>query len=301
MVRPVRFFLAMAALAVGLSCAVAKAQPLSSRLRHGYVDDPYGQLHYAIVRPAAPAKTRPIVLLHQSPNSSAELEAVALALGKDRVAIALDTPGYGGSDGPSRPPAIEDYAAAIAQALIAMGYGPRNPIDLFGYHTGSKIAVELALTHPGMVRHLALSGIYDPPPADLAKALSVLHHPTSAYDAIERLANTLPQTKARYEKMGLTDAQWGKIRIDSLRSMTRQEFGHEAAFRYAPKFKARIGLVKQPVLLLPIDDGLAEDTRNAAPLFQHAQVTPGVFPGGVFFTDPEGLARALTNFDTERR
>jgi pimeloyl-ACP methyl ester carboxylesterase len=286
-------------MAATIGCA-AQAADLA-KLRRGYVDSPYGQLHYVTAGPAGAAKTVPIVLLHQSPNSSAEFEALVPVLGRDRVVLALDTPGYGGSDGPSQVPKLEDYAAAIAASLKKLGYGPGKPVDVFGYHTGSKIATELAITEPRMVRKVMLSGIYAPPDNQVAKALANLHHPTSAYDLLERLGDNLPRYKTYYEKMGLTDAQWGKIRIDSLRGITRQEFGHEAAFRYTPRFKARLAEIKQPVLLLPMDDGLAADTRAAASLIANGRVTPVTYSGGGFFTQPDEIAGALNAFSMEAR
>src|SRR5690349_14734176 len=99
----------LAALAVYVPASAADKPPL----RHGYVDMPYGQLHYStIVPPGGGDKNKPdLILFHQSPNSSVEYNELVQALGKDRVVIALDTPGHGGSDGPKEIPRIEDYAA----------------------------------------------------------------------------------------------------------------------------------------------------------------------------------------------
>ena len=44
------------------------------------------------------------------------------------------------------PPEILDYAQAMGDLIDALGFS--GPVDLMGYHTGSKIAVELALLRP---------------------------------------------------------------------------------------------------------------------------------------------------------
>jgi pimeloyl-ACP methyl ester carboxylesterase len=275
-------------------------------LRHGYVDSPYGQLHYSIARPMAatslgPARA-PIVLLHQSPNSSVEFDALVPALARDRVVLAFDTPGYGGSDGPVGIPTIEDYAGAIVAGLEALGYGADRPVDLFGYHTGSKIATEIANRRPRLVRRLMLSGLYLADEAALAKARAAIVHPASASALFEHFCSLLPRYREMYAASGVPDAAWGRIRIDSLRPITRQEFGHEAAYRYTPVFAARMASVTQPVLLVPLDDGLAAATRAAPALFLKttAKVTARDFPRGAFFTEPDAVADALRAFADAR-
>jgi pimeloyl-ACP methyl ester carboxylesterase len=265
-------------------------------LRHGYVDNRYGQLHFSIATPARRSDLPPLVLFHQSPNSSEEFHDLVRMLGRERIAIAIDTPGHGGSDGPATLPSIEDYAAAIAEGLRNLGYGPQKPLDVFGYHTGSKIVTELALAEPRMIRRVILSGLYDPPPEQLAQALANLHHPSSVSDLLERFHERLPQNRDYYARQGLSEEQWGRIRIDSLRGLTRQEFGHEAAFRYAPRFAARLALIQQPVLLLPLDDGLAQATRDAATRFKNVHVTPQTYAAGGFFTQTAAIADVMNQF-----
>ena len=58
-------------------------------VRHGYVDSPYGQLHYSIATPRAGVdkKALPWVLFHQSPNSSVEYTELVEALGNNTNAV----------------------------------------------------------------------------------------------------------------------------------------------------------------------------------------------------------------------
>jgi hypothetical protein len=118
-------------------------------------------------------------------------------------------------------------------------------------------------------------------------------------DLLDRFHERLPQTREYYAKQGLSDTQWGRIRIDSLRSMTRQEYGHAAAFHYAAHFAARMAEVQQPVLLLPMDDGLAAPTRDAVAHFPFARVESETFAAGGFFTQTERIAAAMNAFSRD--
>jgi pimeloyl-ACP methyl ester carboxylesterase len=99
----------------------------------------------------------PLVLLHASPGSSFSLETLIGRLAANYTVIAPDTPGYGESAGLGlAQPEIADYAAALAETLDALKLGR---IDLYGTHTGAKIALEFAIGHPARVRRLILDGI----------------------------------------------------------------------------------------------------------------------------------------------
>ena len=118
-----------------------------------YVQSRFGQLHLRIAHPET-ATRPPLICFHMSPMSGRIYERFLGAIGTDRIAVAADTPGFGMSDAPPAPPEIADYAAAMWDALDALG--TTGPVDAMGYHTGSKIAVELALSRPERVRRVIL-------------------------------------------------------------------------------------------------------------------------------------------------
>lgn len=96
----------------------------------------------------------PLVLLHPSPRSSAMYEPWMKLLAPFFRVIAVDTPGYGGSDPlPVPAAAIDDYVAPLHALLQALAV-PR--CLLYGSATGAQIAIRYALTHPGAVLHLLL-------------------------------------------------------------------------------------------------------------------------------------------------
>ena len=110
-------------------------------LRRDYATGRFGQMHYRYARPATPTGKRPLLMFHMSPYSSFIYEIFAGEMGRDRLAIAIDTPGFGASDPTPAAPEIGDYAGAMEELLDALDLAE---VDVMGYHTGSKIAVELA-------------------------------------------------------------------------------------------------------------------------------------------------------------
>ena len=107
-------------------------------IRKRYADGGYGQIH---LRENAAAPGTPLVCLHATAYSSRSFTALLDALDGRRHAIAPDMPGYGESDPPPAPLDIAGYGEAMLPALPAR-------FDLFGYHTGVSIAVEIAIRHP---------------------------------------------------------------------------------------------------------------------------------------------------------
>ena len=121
-----------------------------------FVDGPEGQLHVRIKAPERTSGHTPLYCIHQSPSSSVAMAAIVSAMGQDRPCAAGDTPGFGESDPPSKLPEIEDYAAAHGAVIDALEW--QGPVDLFGFFTGSKIAVALAVARPQQIRKLILLG-----------------------------------------------------------------------------------------------------------------------------------------------
>lgn len=112
------------------------------------------QVHYRVAGAGAP-----VVLLHQSPRSSAELEPLMRVLAPHFLVIAPDTPGFGLS-GPVAPsshePTIDAFADALVSMLDALGL---QRVGLYGTHTGAIVAVRLAARHPARIVTLVANGI----------------------------------------------------------------------------------------------------------------------------------------------
>ena len=122
-------------------------------IRRGFVDLDHGQIHF---RTAGTAGT-PLVMIHQSPGSSKQLEGLIRELGQGRRVIAPDTAGNGDSEALASPvPTIADLATTAFAAIEQLVDGP---FDLYGSHTGASIAVDIAIAHPDRVRKLVIDGM----------------------------------------------------------------------------------------------------------------------------------------------
>ncbi len=119
-----------------------------------YLDTPHGQLH-ARRAGAADLTSTPLFLLHPSPNTSRAYEELVPILGQNRLAVAMDTPGFGDSFRPTRQPSISDYARWLAEGPTALGF---EQFDILGQFTGAATAVEMAIQFPTRVRRVILAG-----------------------------------------------------------------------------------------------------------------------------------------------
>lgn len=131
-----------------------------------YVNSRDDQVHVLSAEPAdvdTPRKT-PLICLHQSPMSGDVFETFLPVIAQDRLVHCPDTPGFGGSDRPLKvrngdKANIENFGLGLADALASLGYSEENPVDLFGFHTGSLGAIELTRARPELIRRMILVGI----------------------------------------------------------------------------------------------------------------------------------------------
>ncbi len=105
---------------------------------------------------------RPLLLFHPSPNSSLGLVPTLQALHAAGIAsdcIAVDTLGNGDSSPPAPDvPDIAYFADSMLRLMDAIGL---ECVDLYGAHTGARIACELAGTHPDRIGGVVFQGISD--------------------------------------------------------------------------------------------------------------------------------------------
>jgi pimeloyl-ACP methyl ester carboxylesterase len=120
--------------------------------RYGYADVSFGQLHYAVRRHASAAAGSTLVLLN--PRARSSLPMLPLFGDFERV-IGIDVPGFGRSSAVPNGPAMHDIADAMAEAFDALGI---ISADLFGLHTGHKIAAAIASRHAARVGRLVIAG-----------------------------------------------------------------------------------------------------------------------------------------------
>ena len=129
-----------------------------NQLHRDYVQTRTGQVHYrAYVPSGADITAAPLMALHLSPNSGQVFSSFLPAIGKDRIAVAPDYPGFGMSDAIAGPQRIEDYAASMLDVIEALNLD--TPVDLVGYHTGAGVALEMARQKPDAIGRLLLVAV----------------------------------------------------------------------------------------------------------------------------------------------
>jgi len=256
--------------AVVAGVAAASVRPAAAEVRPGdvpgpgfkkaYTDGPYGQIHYRIVRPANASKTS-LVCLHPSPMSGIVYENWIVEMGKDRLALAPDTPGFGSSDQPPQPVEIPDFAKAMARFLDEMKL---ERVDVMGYHTGSFTSVELARSFPQRIRKVVMISA----PIFNAQELEQLRKsnasPAQPYDVmLQRGAETWRKNGRGMFRDVPTDDRYIDFRLEAIRRFRTTSWGFRAAFNY--DLAKSLSEVKQPVLVLNPEDDLWTQTPRAKP------------------------------------
>jgi haloalkane dehalogenase len=98
----------------------------------------------------------PLLMVHQSPRSSAEYEPLMQMWGAHFTCIAPDTPGFGQSDPLADPDAdINAFADAIVEFARALGL---RQTAAYGFHSGGIILVTAMKRHPQLFTSLAVGG-----------------------------------------------------------------------------------------------------------------------------------------------
>lgn len=116
----------------------------------GYATTRLGQIHYH-----REGQGLPLLLLGASGRSARMFVPLASLLADDFDVIFPDTPGFGNSDPLPAGTEIEHLAAAFIEFLDALGIGQ---VDLYGHHSGNKIATAMAVRYPTRIRRLILIG-----------------------------------------------------------------------------------------------------------------------------------------------
>jgi pimeloyl-ACP methyl ester carboxylesterase len=232
-------------------------------LRRDYVTGRFGQMHYRYAKPDAPTGKRPLLMFHMSPYSSFIYEIFAGEMGRDRLAIAIDTPGFGASDPTPSAPEIGDYASAMEDVMDVLGL---RDVDVMGYHTGCKIAMELSLRRPTAIHRLinVSAAVYTE--AELASQRAA-YGPEELADDGSTYANWW-KSRGRWHMKEVSKQAHADLFAIRVANTSISWWGHNAAFNY----QAAVALpkVKHPILILnPTADDLATMTVRAKPLLKN--------------------------------
>ena len=108
---------------------------MSETIRSGYADTASGQLHFREC-----GEGEPLLLMHPAPRSSRVFTRLLCELGNlgGVRAIAVDLPGFGNSCALEEGASMPSIAGTVLQAADSLGL---RRLDLFGLHSGNKVAV----------------------------------------------------------------------------------------------------------------------------------------------------------------
>jgi pimeloyl-ACP methyl ester carboxylesterase len=206
----------------------------------------------------------PLLLLHQSPTSSAEMATEMESFAEDFTVIAPDTPGFGLSDPlpderRSDVPDLTPFAEALEEFLSALGI---EKTLIYGFHTGAMLGFEFARLYPERCAAAIVNGLVVCEPAELADLLQnynvmpaltpegahlpwmwarmrdqTLFFPWYKKEPAARMDFDLPDPGLTHDRL-----------IDFLRAEEGGRAAYQAAFAYPTR--ERIGETKAPVYLV---------------------------------------------------
>jgi pimeloyl-ACP methyl ester carboxylesterase len=240
------------------------ARAASPQLTRRYVGAAGRQVH--LIESGRPniagSHPAPLACLHGAASSGASFTPFLNVMAQRRPVLALDTPGYGGSDRPEQRLDIPGYAEILGEALdAALEKGGDRPIDLFGHSIGALIAVELARQRPERVRRLVLMSV----PYFVGAEQAVWRHRLARPHT---LTDDLSQLEGRWRRL-VIDREWGvslergfDAFVDEIRAYPHDWWAHDAAFGF--DVETAFAEVQQPVLVLNPANTLAQASRRAA-------------------------------------
>ncbi len=254
--------------------AAKGSDPSRVRVRRGYTECRFGQLHYVRAVPAKGAGSKPpLVLLHQNPSSSVEYDALLMAMGTDREVVAFDTPGNGMSDWPPEPLDLAGYAGAFADGIQGLSLGRGKPVDVFGYHTGTFLGAELAIAQPDKVGRLVMSGIPFRTPKERQERLDEIKARPRITDDGEAIFGQLRRlwtfvVTNRDPRVPLERA--AELFMEKAKPLDRYWWPYQGVWTY--DVKARFALISQPVMILQLHEALSEYSLQAAKFISNVRI-----------------------------
>ncbi len=229
------------------------------KVRRTFVDGRYGQIHCRIAAPAAPTRL-PLVCLHMSPKSGRSYADIIPLLARDRVVIAPDYPGHGESDKPPAEPhvTVADFAKSAWKCVDALCPGR---VHMLGYHTGAMVAVEAVVQRPEDVASVVSLSAPLFSDAEL-ETLSSYFEPIPIDEAGNRF-RIMWERVLEHRGPGMSLEMAAESFAENLRGGDDYEWGHRAAFAYAPEYRERLAEIAQPVLVMNPRDDCYEVSKRA--------------------------------------
>ncbi len=242
-------------------------------LKRMFIDGEFGQMHVRMSEKNSQQNQYSLYCIHQSPSSSVVYNSIIMKLGNSRLVVAGDTPGFGESDRPKFLPEISDYAKAHAGILDKLNI--TDKVDLMGYFTGSKIAIELALQRPDKIRKLILFGIPIYTNKELSDEKKLYRKDEYTWDG-KHLMNWwehLKKSTPDEYPIELFISHFSEIQRGGVNSW----WGHRAAFNYKPEI--HLSKLSLPVLIFCTEDPQGYKSMKAERLIKNCRLINLPFKG----------------------
>jgi len=269
------------------------APPVAPRVRRGYFESRYGQLHVHNAIPGGGGfdEGTSLLCLHATPRSGSSMLPLLSLMGMDRSVYAPDLPGYGNSDGPSARPTVADYAIALADFCTTMRF---RQLDVLGYQTGSLVAAELALALPSVVRRVVLLGVPVPDEAERENFRRTPWPVAPNADGSHLQVEWNRTRNAVHEGAALETIATGFA--DKLANGPLAWWGMQAAMQYPAA--ERLRLITQQTLLIRAREGRGLDGARARELLPKARTVEQaeVYGSDLFESAAAQLSTVLREF-----
>ncbi|MEM9289725.1 MAG: alpha/beta hydrolase [Pseudomonadota bacterium] len=257
----------------------------------GYVDGPFGQVHYR-----SEGEGAPLLLIHQALLSQRQFDAVYAPLaGHSFRAIGMDLPGYGQSDPPPSPPTIADYAKAAHALVDALGL---EAVHILGHHTGAQVATEFALAWPEQTRSVILNGPLPMEESQRAAGLTYVETTEKDFSYLEDGSHLmrLYENRNAYRPADGDLAKATRYVAEAFMGLGPLWYGHHAAFTH-DHGAAIARLSCKTLILTNTGDELypnAQATKAQRPDFSYAEIEGG----GIDIVDeaPAAWVEAVVSF-----
>ncbi|HTC54316.1 MAG TPA: alpha/beta hydrolase [Steroidobacteraceae bacterium] len=242
------------------------ASPVVPRVRRGYFESRYGQLHVHNAIPPGGGfdEGTSLLCLHATPRSGSSMLPLLSLMGMDRSVYAPDLPGYGNSDAPTARPSIADYANVIGDFCTTMRF---RHLDVLGYQAGALVAAELAMALPAVVRRVVLVGVPVPDDAERDSFRRAPWPVAPSADGAHLLVEWNRTRNAVHEGAALESIASGFA--DKLANGPLAWWGMQAAMQYPAA--ERLRLITQPTLLIRSREGRGLDSARARELLPKAR------------------------------
>ena len=133
-----------------------RRQKSEPRVRRGYFESRYGQLHvHNAIPPGGGFEEATALLCLHGAADGPYLPALPPMLGRDRRSMHR-TFRAAANPTSAHPHSVREAAAALGDFLDSMRF---RQIDVLGYQSGSLVAAELAVARPQQVRRVVLVGV----------------------------------------------------------------------------------------------------------------------------------------------